>query len=61
MASSWQKTKLKRKTGDRRKELENHFGIQTKPFSEEIKVEPKKLSNTQKPFKQTIKQKKKSK
>jgi len=25
--SHWQKTKLKHKVGDRKKEIENHFGI----------------------------------
>ena len=52
MVSSWQKTKLKRKTGERRKELETHFGIKSlvKEVKEEIKKAPEmfeKLRDTQ--------------
>ena len=40
--SHWQKVKTHNKVGDRRKDLENHFGIKSlvKEVIEEIKTDP---------------------
>jgi len=55
--SSWQKTKLKHKIGQKKKEIEDHFGIKTakvstKEFKEVIK-------DVQVPLKKTKKKKSK--
>lgn len=61
MASSWQKTKLKRKTGERRKELETHFGIKSlvKEVKEEIMKDPKMFEKLKDTPKKTTKKKSK--
>ena len=37
--SQWQKTKLKHKTGLRKKQLETHFGIKSKEFEKKFSIE----------------------
>ena len=42
--SHWQKTKLKHKEGQIKKEIESHFGIKTKTVSSEyLEIKPKEI------------------
>ena len=48
MESSWQKIKLKRKTDERRKELETHFGIKSKKEFEGSRKMPESTQSIEK-------------
>jgi hypothetical protein len=62
--SSWQRVKLKHKTGERKKEIENHFGIKSGKtiLHTDLETKPEKmLDNIVKQPKKSKSSKKKSK